>query len=125
MRPSRSALVVRWCGGLVSRLGFLGLLIGAPAGEAAVYTITTLAEDTLANGNCTLREALLAASTDASHDLCAGDAAADEIVLALAGTYELDDGDIGSAARTLTVRGAAGEPASAYVVDLGGVQRLI
>lgn len=102
----------------------LCVLAALPAG-GAVYTITTLGEDDLANGNCTLREALLAASTDGSHDQCAGDAGPDEIVLAVAGAYELDDGDIASAGRGLTVRGAAGQPASAYVVDLGGAQRFL
>lgn len=102
----------------------LGALAASPA-QGAVYTIATFAEDDLANGNCTLREALLAASTDSSHDQCAGDVGPDTIVLALAGTYELDDGGVSSAARELTVRGADGEPESAYVVDLGGAQRFL
>lgn len=99
-------------------------LAAAPAG-AATYTITTLAEDTLANGNCTLREALLAASTDSTHDECVGDADPDTIVLDVVGVYELDDGDLASAGRQLTVRGAAGRPPGAYVVDLGGAQRFL
>ena len=102
----------------------LGALAAPPAG-GALYTITTLGEDDLANGNCTLREALLAASTDSSHDQCAGDVGPDTIVLALPGAYELDDGGISSAARQLTVRGAEGQPESAYVVDLGGAQRFL
>lgn len=102
----------------------LGVALASPAG-AAVYTITTLAEDDLANGNCTLREALLAASTDSTRDQCAGDVGPDTIVLAVPGTYELDDGGVTSAARQLTVRGAEGEPQSAYVVDLGGAQRFL
>lgn len=96
----------------------------APAG-AATYVITTLEEDDVANGNCTLREALLAASTDSTHDLCIGDVAPDTIVLEAIGTYDLDGGNIFSAARQITVRGAAGQPASAYVVDLGNAQRFL
>ena len=46
-------------------------------------------------------------------------------MLALPGSYELDDGGIASAARQLTVRGAEGQPGSAYVVDLGGAQRFL
>lgn len=106
-------------------LGALVAALAASPASAAVYTITTFAEDDLANGNCTLREALLAASTDSSHDQCAGDVGPDTIVLALAGTYEFDDGGLASAARELTVRGADGEPESAYVVDLGGAQRFL
>ncbi len=48
---------------LVCCFALLSLLVAADA-RPATYTITTLAEDTANNGNCTLREALLAASTD-------------------------------------------------------------
>jgi len=104
-------------------LACLACLLLATEAEGATYTITTLAEDAIANGNCTLREALLTASTDSTNDLCIGDVGPDTIVLEAVGTYELDDGSISSAARQLTVRGDADQPQSAYVVDLGGVQR--
>jgi len=93
--------------------------------RAETYTITTLGEDAVDNGNCTLREALLAAATDATHDLCLGDGASDTIVLDAVGVYALDDGEIVLSGRTLTVRGDGDEPRDAYVVDMGDVQRFL
>lgn len=110
---------------LAAMFGALAALLAPGPAAGAFYTITTLAEDDLVNGNCTLREALLAASTDSTRDQCVGDVGPDTIVLALPGTYELDDGGVTSAARELTVRGAEGAPQSAYVVDLGDVQRFL
>jgi hypothetical protein len=104
-------------------LAVLAALAVGGATQGATYTITTLEEDDTPNGNCTLREALRAASTDSTHDSCVGDVGPDTIVLAAVGTYELDDGNISSAARQLTVRGDGDHPQDAYVVDLGGVQR--
>ncbi|MEZ5314578.1 MAG: CSLREA domain-containing protein, partial [Thermoanaerobaculia bacterium] len=105
----------------------LALLVMALPGAlpAATYVITTLAEDTTNNGNCTLREALLAASTDSTNDQCIGDVGADTIVLDAVGTYSLVAGDISSATRTLTIRGDGDHRASDYVVDLGDAQRLL
>jgi len=97
----------------------------APAARGATYTITTLAEDTDANGNCTLREALIAAANDGTQDLCVGDVGADTIVLAAVGTYSLQAGEIIDGFRAITVRGDPAHPASSYVVDLGGAQRFL
>ena len=74
-------------------------LLLAEAAGAATYTITTLVEDTSNNGNCTLREALLAASTDTTNDQCIGDVGPDTIVLDALGTYSLTAGAIASASR--------------------------
>ncbi|MEO8195808.1 MAG: CSLREA domain-containing protein [Thermoanaerobaculia bacterium] len=93
--------------------------------SAAIYTITTLAEDTANNGNCTLREALLAASTDFTNDQCVGDAGPDTIVLDAVGTYSLQAGAIASANRQLTIRGDGDQPRTAYAVNLQGAQRLL
>jgi hypothetical protein len=95
------------------------------AATAATYTIATLLEDDTVNGNCTLREALLAASTDTTHDACPGDVGPDTIVLDLIGTYVLQSGDIASSGRQLTVRGNPAQAATAYLVDLGGAQRFL
>ncbi|MGE0640873.1 MAG: hypothetical protein AB7G12_00815 [Thermoanaerobaculia bacterium] len=105
----------------------LALLVTAlpRALPAATYVITTLAEDTTNNGNCTLREALLAASTDSTNDQCIGDVGADTIVLDAVGTYSLVTGTVLSATRTLTIRGDGDHPASDYVVELGNAQRLL
>lgn len=132
MRAPRNSLVSVVAVAPVIRMFLVAALLGALAallapGRAAgaVYVITTLAEDNLANGNCTLREALLTAATDSTHDQCIGDVGPDTIVLAIPGTYELDDGTVSSATRQLTVRGAAGQPASAYVVDMGEANRFL
>jgi hypothetical protein len=104
----------------------LAALLAAPAVRGTSVSITTLAEDTVTNGNCTLREALLAAADSAPQDACPGDLEADTIELALVGTYLMNDGDILLAAgRTLTVRGASGQPAGAYVIDLDASQRFL
>ncbi len=112
----RSTIALRWA--------LLSLLVAADS-QAATYIITTLAEDTANNGNCTLREALLAASTDFTNDACVGDAAADTIVLDALGTYSLVAGPIASANRQLTIRGDSDHPRASYVVNLGGAQRLL
>ena len=109
----------------LGRLVIAAVAFAATAADAAVYTITTLADDDTDNGNCTLREALLAASTDQTNDLCIGDIGADTIVLDAVGTYSFTLGSILSAARQFTVRGDADQPASAYVIDLGSVQRFL
>jgi hypothetical protein len=98
---------------------------GGDFARAATYTITTLAEDTTVNGNCTLREALLAASTDTTQDACLGDVDPDTIVLDAVGTYTLHAGAIASANRQLTIRGDGDHSRADYVVELGGLQRLL
>ena len=109
---------------LVRCFALLSLLVAADA-RPATYTITTLAEDTANNGNCTLREALLAASTDVTNDACVGDADPDTIVLEALGTYNLMAGAIASANRQLTIRGDGDHARTSYVVNLGGAQRLL
>jgi hypothetical protein len=107
-------------------LAFAALALGSVAvSPAATYTITVLGEDADENGNCTLREALLAATTDNTQDACIGDAGADTIVLSATGSYELDDGDLTLQNRLLVVTGDADQPASAYVVDLGNALRFL
>lgn len=106
------------------RLALLSLLLAAEA-RAATYTITTLVDDATTNGNCTLREALLSAASDTTHDLCVGDVGADTIVLEAVGTYPFTLGDISSAGRQLTIRGDGDHPRTDYVVDTAHLQRLI
>lgn len=72
------------------------LLILLPAGGLVVstgqaqttITVSTTADDNTTNSNCTLREALIAANTDAAVDTCPAGTGADTIVLAAA-TYTL------------------------------------
>ncbi len=55
---------------------------------AATITVNTTADDTTNNGNCSLREAVIAANTDAARDACRAGSGADTITLP-AGTYAL------------------------------------
>ncbi len=72
------------------------LLVGAalPA-QAATIIVTSNADDVTVNGNCTLREAVRAANTNAAVDLCtAGSADGDVITFLLPGTITLTAGEI-------------------------------
>lgn len=121
----RSNLTRSWTPLALAVAAAAGLALAGEGARAATYTITTLAEDTANNGNCTLREALLAASTDTTNDACIGDAGPDTIVLDAVGTYSLTAGAIASANRQLTIRGDGDHPNTSYAVNLGGAQRLL
>ena len=74
------------------KFGLLLALLGL-AGSAfgRTYTITDFGDDNLDNGNCTLREAIRAANTNAAVDGCgAGSAAQADRINLLAGTYTLN-----------------------------------
>jgi len=78
--------------------GLLGVLVLAAPGvaEATVLRPTTLADGSGANGDCTLRGAIIAANTDSPVDACPAGSGADRIELS-AGTYRLS---VPGAART-------------------------
>jgi CSLREA domain-containing protein len=103
--------------------------LAAPAARAASIGVTTTADDTLVNGNCTLREAIIAANTDTAVDACPAGSGADTIslpagtyTLAIAGTNEdaalTGDLDI---TKPLTLRGA-GKGNS--IIDAAGIDRV-
>ena len=56
--------------------------------QAATITVDTTADDDTSNGNCTLREAIIAANSDTAVDNCAAGSGQDTIQLP-AGTYTL------------------------------------
>ena len=79
----------------IARLACLSVLALLPllmlplhAQAETLIQVTTTADDADANGNCTLREAIIAANTDAGRDGCAGGSGSDVILLA-PGTYAL------------------------------------
>jgi len=109
----------------------VALLWSAPALHAQstnIIYVSAVVDDLVLNGNCTLREAIIAANTDTAVDRCPAGSDSDTIVLP-AGTYLLsltgpgEDGsrtgdlDIGG---RVTVRGAG---AARTVID-GGAGRL-
>lgn len=60
----------------------------SPGAWAAAITVTATTDDNTVNGNCTLREAIIAANTDAAVDGCAAGSGADVITLP-SGTFAL------------------------------------
>jgi CSLREA domain-containing protein len=66
----------------------LGIVLTCVPTRAAEIQVTTIADDVTANGNCTLREAVLAANADVSVDACAPGNGIDTIVVPT-GTYLL------------------------------------
>ncbi len=78
--------------------------VSSAARAASTITVNTVADDMTVNGNCTLREALLAADTDAKVDKCAAGSGADTINVP-AGTITLKLGELTSKSN-VTVKGA-------------------
>jgi CSLREA domain-containing protein len=106
----------------------MGALLVSSAALGAVIKPTTFSDESGGGGECSLREAILAANTDAAFGGCPAGAGADTIPLA-AGTYTLsipvgttgDDGDLDVTGQ-LTISGAGGTPA---VIDGAGIDRVI
>src|SRR3954452_12265167 len=67
----------------------VGLLLPARLAYASTITVTTSADDITVNGNCTLREAIQAANTDAAVDACTAGSGADTIAVQAGATYTL------------------------------------
>ena len=101
-----------------------GSIVGAPA-SAATYLIDTTSDAVAVDGECTLREALLAVSDDATHNECPGDAGLDEIVLQAVETYSFTGGEIGLSGKQLLIRGELPVHASQYIIDMGSAQRFL
>ncbi len=99
--------------------------------QAATITPTVFTDDNTDNGNCTLREAILAANGDVPEDQCPAGSGPDAVQL-LAGTYTLSVGPAGDGAGLtgdldvsnddLTIRGAG---ASVTAIDGGGLDRVL
>ncbi len=88
-RRSHPATPIRRLTGLA--LITAGLILGlgrAPIARAAVLTVTTVTDELNADGDCSLREAVVAANTNAAVDACGAGSGVDQIVLP-AGTYLL------------------------------------
>jgi CSLREA domain-containing protein len=73
---------------LLALTAALGWLLAAPQARAATITVTTTADENNSDGDCSLREAIRSANSDAPYDACAAGSGADTIVLP-AGTFTL------------------------------------
>jgi len=100
-----------------------------PAPLQATITVNTTADDNTVNGNCTLREAIIAANTDTAVDACPA-GSGDDVIDLSAGTYQLSiPGRSENAAATgdlditdsLTIDGAG---ATSTIVDGGDLDRV-
>jgi CSLREA domain-containing protein len=117
--------------GIVAVLGTIGALLVSAAAPAAVITPNTFNDENGSGAACSLREAILAANTDAAFGGCPAGGGADTIGLA-AGTYGLSiprgstgndrlDGDLYVASQLMIVHTGI-QPA---VIDGGGLDRVI
>ena len=101
-----------------SLLSHLVLCLASVAPAAATdYSILTVADDFSGNGNCTLREALAAAVSNAAVDACqAGSAIVQDTISLAAGNYLLPLGVLDvSGCADLLVRGPAAAPPTAVL----------
>ena len=109
-------------------LGAMGALLVSSAALGAVITPNTFSDESGDGPTCSLREAILAANTDAAFGGCPAGGGADTIPLAT-GTYTLsvpvgtkgDDGDLDVTGQ-LTISHVGGTPA---VIDGAGIDRVI
>jgi CSLREA domain-containing protein len=88
METERSVASKALAFGLVATLMILIMLLAAKPAQAATITVNTNVDDSTANSNCTLREAITAANTNAAVDGCtAGESlVTDTINFAISGT---------------------------------------
>jgi CSLREA domain-containing protein len=111
----------------------IGMVLGAKPAHAKTITVTTTADDLTFNGNCTLREAVLAANFEYEIDACGSGSDNDTIVVPASPTpYTLtrvgageDEGGTGDL-DLLDVEGVAiqGAGAGSTVIDAGGTPRV-
>jgi hypothetical protein len=95
----------------------------APAG-ATEYFITVGADDATTNGNCTLREALIAANTNAARDACLAGSPTSADVIQLIGGYSWTLGHFEVTGGELVIRGIVTPPFTT-LLDLGDVSRFL
>ena len=121
---------------LATLLASMGLWLALPAtAGAATITVTTTADVMANDGECSLREAVIAANTDAAVDTCAAGSSSDlDTILVPAGHYALaiagadeDDaatGDLDITGDTGIEGDFAAGGAGATIIDGGGLDRV-
>jgi CSLREA domain-containing protein len=106
----------------------LTLLAGPSVARAATISVTTTTDNLSVNGDCSLREAIMAANTDAVVDSCGAGSGADTIILP-AGPYTLSipGGEDGNASGDLDITAdltISGAGAATAIVDGGALDRV-
>ncbi len=133
----RNRVAQQLVGPNAARLSIAALLIlgviswgrsAAPA-AATTITVTTTADELNTNGNCSLREAIIAANTDTAVDACPAGNGGDTIILP-AGTFNLtrggpneNDGAVGD----LDINGSlaiSGAGWNTTIIDANGLDRV-
>src|SRR5262245_31009465 len=101
-------------------------LFHAPAAHAASITVTTTADEYNTDGDCALREAIIAANDDVAVDACAAGSGADTIFVP-SGTYTLSlvgigptGGDLDIAADLRLIGSGPARP----TIDAAGIDRV-
>ena len=102
-------------------LAFAVALASAAPTPADVIPVTTLSDLDVAEGACSLREAIVAANTDGPYQDCPAGDGADEVTLAVPGTILLA-ADLPLIDESLTLRGLG---SAVSRIDGGGTHRLL
>jgi CSLREA domain-containing protein len=109
----------------------LTLALGPPTASAATITVNTTADELNADGDCSLREAILAANTNTAVDACAAGSGATDLINVPAGTFTLSipgAGEDANATGDLDFSSGAalvGAGAAATVIDGAGLDRVL
>lgn len=134
-KRTRSAWAMGALAAAGAALAALLWLMGGPAARAApsgsTINVTTPDDELNTDGDCSLREAIQAANTDAAVDNCPAGSGADTVVLG-AGTYQLSipgagednnaTGDLDVMTDSLTITGLG---PGQTVIDAGGLDRIL
>src|SRR4051794_37712413 len=67
--------------GMIALAAAVSIVVACAPAQAATISVSTNVDDTAANGNCTLREAVVAANTDTAQDACTAGSGADTITV--------------------------------------------
>lgn len=89
-------------------------------GAAAIITIDNTLDTIFENGNCTLREAIVAANTDLAVDACVAGSGADQLNFSIPGTVHLTS-NLPTISDEISINGFS---TTGTVIDGGGVHRI-
>lgn len=106
--------------------GSATVALRAPVAHAAAITVTTTVDENNADGDCSLREALIAANGDIATDACPAGSGADTIILP-AGTYTLTLPGSGTTVGDLDITDdltLVGDGPATTTIDANGIGRV-